>query len=786
MTVNGQDSISELLSKHHRILEKGMMECRPFGVDAEGRKIRDASGVTVLANVEYLEDLIGKARGPEAGRDAVEELCRRLNERIGDRAYHVTPAFLRNVWNSYSYEFVCYLGEFCVDISGDRDFQFHVGERKLISPIIQTLGRPFSVAQIYRMFPHFGQKYAKGSILFSTGAITDRTAVLQMRYSAHVYRQFGRYRKACAYLICQSSKAALGAFPHLIHSLRPATVTDRACVAEGDDCCEWEFTWTPKEPSSLPGILIGAALSGVIFTYLHVRHPGVGLPEAGLLSLFPGIASWLAHQVRVLRGKVGATTAVLQEQIALADNRHEELREAYLEQEQVAVDLKHKVSQLTLLHQTSVMVSSTLERETLIEQALRSIKDNLHFDRVMISFYDSARRVAHDARMVGVSDEVASFARSLVTPVSDPAGVEAQLFVQGVPILIADIDEVRPRLHPFTQRLAELSRAGTLLAVPLKVKDRIIGSLTVDRLREHSLNEEDVDVMVTVANHLAVALDHAAAYRQIEELNIGLEAKIKERTVALEDVNRELLQANSRLQELDQLKSSFVSTVSHELRTPMTSIKGYVENMLEGITGDLTEKQAAYLARIKYNMERLTRMINDLLDLSRMEAKRVGLKISLVSLPELVLDVMDGLEQLAQKKGITLQVRHHRALPDIKGDRDKLNQVLTNLIHNAIKFTPAGGHVSISTDVSASGGVEICVDDTGCGIPPHQIQLVFEKFYHADSAPTDARGAGLGLAIVKSLLELHGGTIGVESTLGAGCRFQITLPCEREDISSRS
>ncbi|MGD9728645.1 MAG: sensor histidine kinase, partial [Nitrospiraceae bacterium] len=364
--------------------------------------------------------------------------------------------------------------------------------------------------------------------------------------------------------------------------------------------------------------------------------------------------------------------------------------------------------------------------------------------------------------------------------------VEAQLFVQGVPILIADIDEVRPRLHPFTQRLAELSRAGTLLAVPLKVKDRIIGSLTVDRLREHSLNEEDVDVMVTVANHLAVALDHAAAYRQIEELNIGLEAKIKERTVALEDVNRELLQANSRLQELDQLKSSFVSTVSHELRTPMTSIKGYVENMLEGITGDLTEKQAAYLARIKYNMERLTRMINDLLDLSRMEAKRVGLKISLVSLPELVLDVMDGLEQLAQKKGITLQVRHHRALPDIKGDRDKLNQVLTNLIHNAIKFTPAGGHVSISTDVSASGGVEICVDDTGCGIPPHQIQLVFEKFYHADSAPTDARGAGLGLAIVKSLLELHGGTIGVESTLGAGCRFQITLPCEREDISSRS
>src|SRR5689334_15379096 len=114
ITDNGHDSMAELFSKHQRILEKGMMEFRPFGVDAEGRKIRDASGVTVLANVEYLEDLVGEARGAEAGREAVAELCRRLNERISDRAYHVTPDFLRNVWNSYSYEFVCYLGEFCV------------------------------------------------------------------------------------------------------------------------------------------------------------------------------------------------------------------------------------------------------------------------------------------------------------------------------------------------------------------------------------------------------------------------------------------------------------------------------------------------------------------------------------------------------------------------------------------------------------------------------------------------------------------------------------------------
>jgi signal transduction histidine kinase len=315
------------------------------------------------------------------------------------------------------------------------------------------------------------------------------------------------------------------------------------------------------------------------------------------------------------------------------------------------------------------------------------------------------------------------------------------------------------------------------------VKDRIIGSLTVDRFGDHSLDERDLEVMVTVANHLAVALDHASAYRQIEDLNIGLEAKVAERTAALEEVNQELLRANARLQELDQLKSAFVSTVSHELRTPMTSIKGYVENMLEGITGPLTEKQATYLGRIKYNMERLTRMINDLLDLSRIDAKRVALQMSSLSVPELLVEVVENLEQLAREKGVALRVHHHRPLPPVEGDKDKLNQVLTNLIHNAIKFTPVGGEVTVSSDLTETGMVEISVADSGCGIPPHQIQHVFEKFYHADSAPPESRGAGLGLAIVKSLLELHGGEIGVESTLGSGSRFRVTLPCQRPSHS---
>ncbi|MGH7231209.1 MAG: hypothetical protein ACREJU_07605, partial [Nitrospiraceae bacterium] len=248
--------MTELLSRDHSILERPYMEYPPFGVNPRGEKIRDVSGVTVRANVDYLEEVVSRAEGPEAGRQAVEELCWLLNQRQRDTAYHVTPKFLTNVWNSYSYEFVCYLGEFCRLVSKDPLFPFHVGRERFISPIIQTLGRPFPVHQIYKMFPHFGEKFAKGSIHFEAGAVTDRSAVLRMKFMEHVYEQFGPYRKGCAALICQSSKGGLASVPQQVHHLPPAAITDRTCIADGAEYCEWEFTWTPKHQSGFLGPLL--------------------------------------------------------------------------------------------------------------------------------------------------------------------------------------------------------------------------------------------------------------------------------------------------------------------------------------------------------------------------------------------------------------------------------------------------------------------------------------------------------------------------------------------------
>jgi signal transduction histidine kinase len=317
--------------------------------------------------------------------------------------------------------------------------------------------------------------------------------------------------------------------------------------------------------------------------------------------------------------------------------------------------------------------------------------------------------------------------------------------------------------------------AGRIIT-PLKslagVAGRIAeGDLTVS---VRPVTSDEVGQLAAVFNDMTKSLKErdlaiAKAYQQLEQLAQSLEQRVQQRT-------QELQEANRRLQEMDKLKSDFVSTVSHELRTPMTSIKGYVDNILDGLTGALTERQSYYLNRVKSNVERLTRMINELLDLSRIEAGKVELHLANVRMRELISDVVEGFQAVAQGKGIALQTRQPDDLPAIRGDHDKLHQVLTNLVQNAIKFTPTGGEVRVESQVRSDGYLLVVVVDTGCGIPSHEQGKVFERFYRGTSGSTDDPRWGLGLTIARSLVKLHGGQIWVESTPGQGSRFYFTVP----------
>jgi PAS domain S-box-containing protein len=232
-----------------------------------------------------------------------------------------------------------------------------------------------------------------------------------------------------------------------------------------------------------------------------------------------------------------------------------------------------------------------------------------------------------------------------------------------------------------------------------------------------------------------------------------------------------------RLRELDKMKSDFVSNVSHELRTPLTAIKGSVDNMLDGITGQLSEKQDRYLARIKSNADRLTRLINNVLDLSRIEAGKIDLKSAYLSLVTLAQEVAESIRPVATEKLISLEVDSPDSSATAWADRDKITQVLMNLVGNAVKFTPPHGKVSIAVNRNGDQWMQISVTDTGPGIPPEEAGKIFDRFYQIDqTGKQKARGTGLGLAISKVLVEMHGGKIWLESAIGRGSTFSFTVP----------
>jgi signal transduction histidine kinase len=504
---------------------------------------------------------------------------------------------------------------------------------------------------------------------------------------------------------------------------------------------------------ALAGILGTVLLARMIVTPLRNLAAGARKVSEGDFSTF--VTPTTRDEVGQLTGLFNLMTKSIQERNQAISSNLEIIR--------------RQVTQLTTLSQTSAAITSTLDRDRLMRLVLRLLMDNLGFTRMVLFLWDSDRRVAWVGQVEGVPEEVEQAARQLELPVRDDGGIAAEMLIHGKPLLAVNMEAVADRMSPAVAALIRPLNLVSFVGVPLRTHQRILGFLGADR-GSVPCTEEDTDLLLTVASHVAVAIDNARAYSDLENLTGSLESRVIERT-------QELQTANERLRDHDRRRSKFVSVASHELRTPMTSIKGFVENMLDGLTGQVTERQHHYLQRIKHNVERLTRIINQLLDWSRIDVGRVELKPEPLPTCEFVRDVVESLQTMAGEKGITLQVAACEELPSILADRDKLEQILWNLVGNAIKFTPQGGRVTVEFRARKNGFVEIWVVDTGCGIAAHEVPKIFNEFSKVESSLPSSQGAQLGLFITKSLVSLHGGKIWAESQLGAGSRFCFTMPC---------
>jgi signal transduction histidine kinase len=280
---------------------------------------------------------------------------------------------------------------------------------------------------------------------------------------------------------------------------------------------------------------------------------------------------------------------------------------------------------------------------------------------------------------------------------------------------------------------------------------RGIGAIFVARQSVGEFSEKEIALLKTFADQAVIAIQNAKLFREIQEKSHQLEIA-------------------------NQHKSAFLANMSHELRTPLNAVIGFSEMLAARYFGDLTEKQAEYVNDIHGSGKHLLSLINDILDLSKIEAGRMELEAAEFDLHAALENAITLVRERAQRGGVALRLDTDPGLSAFRGDERKLKQVVLNLLSNAVKFTPRGGTVDVAAK-RADGAVEIAVRDTGAGIAPEDQEAIFEAFRQVGTDVTRKReGTGLGLALTRRFVELHGGTIRVESAVGKGSTFTVRLP----------
>ena len=423
-------------------------------------------------------------------------------------------------------------------------------------------------------------------------------------------------------------------------------------------------------------------------------------------------------------------------------------------------ELTRSVAQLTALGEVGRAVSSTLDLDTVLDTIVTRANQLAGTDGCSIFEYDEAAEAFRlrasrfaDPREAAMLDPIAR-----ATPIPKGQGLAGRAALRREPVHVPDIAVAGAYDSPLR---APLLQAGyrALLGVPLLHEERVIGVLAVSRKTPGDFAPEVVAVLKTFATQSVLAIHNAHLFRE-------LEAKSR------------LLEAASRH------KSEFLANMSHELRTPLNAILGFSEVLAERMFGEVNEKQAEYLQDILSSGRHLLSLINDILDLSKVEAGRLELELGRFHLPTALDNALTLVRERATRHGITLTQTVDAGVGDIVADERKVKQILLNLLSNAVKFTPEGGRVGL-TATTAESVVTIAVTDTGIGIAPEDQAAIFEEFRQVGRDDTRTpEGTGLGLTLAKKFVELHGGRIWLQSQVGQGSTFSFTLPIWSEGGSS--
>ena len=514
----------------------------------------------------------------------------------------------------------------------------------------------------------------------------------------------------------------------------------------------------PVDRDSIPGRAV------IDRRTLHI-HDLAALPEDDLAAPFArslGVRTMLSTPL-LREGIPIGTILIRRMEVRPFSEKQVKLLETFADQAVIAIEnvrlfqelesrtreLARSVGELKALGEVGQAVSSTLDLQTVLSTIVARAVQLSGTDCGIIYEYDESTQEFHLRANYQMEEELVNAYQA--TPLRLGQGATGRAAETRLPYQIADLrqeHELATRgMRPILFRLGYQS----LLAVPLLFEQKIMGALTIYRRETGSFAPEVVNLLQTFATQSVLAIQNARLFREIE------------------DKSRQIEAANRH-------KSEFLANMSHELRTPLNAIIGFSEVLGERLFGELNEKQAEYTDDILTSGRHLLSLINEILDLSKVEAGRMELELATFDLPTALENARTFVRERAVRHAITLDLSVDERLGDFIGDERKIKQILLNLLSNAVKFTSEGGRVVINAK-QTDGAVEISVSDTGIGIAPEDQPKIFEEFRQVGGDYAHKKeGTGLGLTLAKKFVELHGGTIWVESEVGKGSKFTFTLP----------
>ena len=433
-----------------------------------------------------------------------------------------------------------------------------------------------------------------------------------------------------------------------------------------------------------------------------------------------------------------------------------------LELHRTQEELDRRLASLMSLHELGRQLQVNLRPEEVFGKLDAAVVTNFGFSKGLLGMCGSLERLEWRS-LVGVTQELADGMRAHLLG----SGLLRELLTNPVPHI----------LQPTSDLGLDRRKLLDLFGVPVAVVAGVMphtgpaGFLLLGRAEGGLPNPKaDEELVAILTNQLAIAVENSALYEETWASQRELERKVQERT-------RELAEANAGLIRLNKAKSDFVSAVSHELRTPLAAVKGYAALLGSGQFGPLSSAQSERITKIEKHADLLTQLINNLLDIARIESGRVTMESRLIPLEEFVGGVKDMVGPQLDAKHLRYSVELD-GVKHLAGDPQHLQRVFVNLLSNAVKYTPERGVVAL-TFTRQGGTILASVRDTGCGISAEDLPKLFHEFYRAnDALNQQIRGTGLGLALVKRIVEAHHGTIEVESAPGKGSTFTVSLPAD--------